>query len=237
MIDEDKLEFLEGMVYCGTNRPVNERPDFLESIISSIKGGDEQDFDQVRVIFPNGIRRIGTPKIWLPYLDNSDGEGYGKVGLTFTDSNKLEIIRFRLYQMNDDNAYARMCGNSVEYIIDLTDRGSMFDRLSLPTQDYLSPEKKSNLIEKYGEGVIDDIEKYISPLIHSYERSLKKLKTIHRNIIIPLESEKTLWKNVAYRHKQLYDIGGLPEYVQLMDAINNTANQPMRQLGRPPEEL
>lgn len=231
----DAYTYLKDMLYCGSNKKYSEL-DFTDKISGFLKGDSNQMLDRVNVIFSSGVKRTALPFMYSPRLDFSDGEGFCHACFTFLDTGRPEIVRFRMYQLNDDNTFFRAMGNKIPYTLDLTDAGAIFDRIEMPRyKDYLPAAVKMSLDEH------DPLlfKNYIEPFIYNYERMLVKVRTIYRNVIIPLERENLMWKNLANRTTQFYNIGGLAQYNKVMDAITGS-NQPMRQrpmTGLLPEEL
>jgi hypothetical protein len=224
MIDEDH-RFFEGMRYCGSNKPV-EKKEFFEKVDSIIRGDYNIALPDVRVIMQNGIKRKGRPTVYDPRMDFSEGEGHFKIGLFFYDTQELEIVRLKPHQIYDDDMFSRMCGNyhNVEYTIDKTDTGAVFDRMQTPV-----PSK--GFMPK---GVMDAIkamdskiwENWIQPLIYNYNRLLTEVNIDQRNLRLQLKSEAMAYRNAYMRNLQLFDNAGLAQYQKMLDGISSGSSPP-----------
>lgn len=219
----DKNPYINDMYYCGSNKPVSEQ-DFTDKIASLVKGDSFRTMPPINVITQYGVKRTGVPVIYSPRPDYSDGDCNMRYGITFNDSSNIEIVKFRLFQLSDENAYLRAAGFKIPFNIDLTESGDLFKRLSLPTSGII-PKGYLYVMERDH----PDIFAYTQKFLYNYDRALVHLRTIFRNVIMPLESEKMMWKNLAMRTQQSYEIGGAAQYKEkIVDGLLDDANSMQR---------
>jgi hypothetical protein len=203
----ENSRYLKNMLVCGSNKRVNEM-DWSDKFSATLRGDGSELLSPVRVIFKNGVERRGYPALYLPGLDYSGDDGYAKIGIRFNDTGKVEIVRFRLFQQEDDNKFFRMCGNKIPFSIDLTQTGAV--KLPLPNKGYMPKEVKQEIARE----LPDVWENYIKSFIFGYERALVKVNTIYRNVMMPLETELQMYKN-AYNMGSDNEVSGLAEYKRI----------------------
>ena len=207
------------MLYCGSNKSAKDL-DWSDKISSAFRGDTNQALAPVHVVFEHGVKRIGIPTLYAPQLDYTEGLPKARMGFTFMDTGKLEIVKFRLHQLRDDNPFFRMTGNKIPFEIDLTDGGAFFERYHLPTAE-LMPSEALNELKKINK----EIYKYVKAFMYNYERALVRLKLIG-NMIDPLEREKAIWRRNVGVTEQLYSVAGFPTYIKKVDAMRNDTRPP-----------
>jgi hypothetical protein len=215
----DSHPFMDDMLFCGSNKRAKEMG--IEDKIASIfKGDSSQTLSPVQVVFEHGVKRMGVPTLYAPQLDYTEGLPRAKVGITFADTGKLEIIKFRLHQISDDNTFFRMMGNKVPFILNLAEGSKFLERQQLPRNEIMPPKVLLELKERS-----PDIYKYVKILMYNYERAIVSIKVMASKIE-PLEEQLDVMRSKAGSIEQLYKTNGYPAYGKWVDAMRNDTRIP-----------
>jgi len=210
---------MRGDLYCGTNQEVksddNTTP--FESLGRKLKSlwvsPLKTQLAPVKIKYENGVERDAFPYIWNPRMDFSEGVGCYCWRFYFPDTQTVEPVRWRLFQLMDTNPAYRFAGiRDVSWVLDLSDVGLAFKNIGLRSDDIM-PKGIAQYLMRREPRIM---EHYITPMLWELERAKFSVRTLLRRTQ-PQEEVIHVLRNMNSTLRQLLDMPNIQAFMEIWE--------------------